>query len=144
MNDLQHCLDYLNTQHVLTLCAHDSEQIWAANCFYVLDAENIGFWLMTEVDSLHGGLMSSCPQVAGTVSDQTESISELKGIQFRGEIILAQDEDYFVGLDAYQQRFPIAKKKVAPLWLLRIDQLKMTDNSLGFGHKLHWQRTDRT
>ncbi|WP_241622392.1 YhbP family protein [Rosenbergiella australiborealis] len=142
MDELTHCLDYLARQHVLTLCTYSGDECWAAHCFYALDRENISFWLMTEPSTCHGRLMVASPQVVGTVSEQTESVSTLQGVQFRGEIVLAEGEDYQRGLAAYQQRFPIAKKKIAPLWVLRLDTLKMTDNSLGFGTKLHWQRPE--
>ena len=140
MNELAHCLQYLARQHVLTLCTFNGEECWAANCFYVIDTENISFWLMTEPSTRHGHLMTACPQVVGTINEQTESVALLQGIQFRGEIRLAEGDTYQRGLEAYQQRFPIAKKKIAPLWSLRIDMLKMTDNQLGFGTKLLWQR----
>ncbi len=142
LEDLRHCLDYLQQQHVLTLCSAHADKLWAANCFYVLDREAIGFWLMTEPTSLHGCLMTASPRVVGTISDQIESIAELQGIQFQGHISLATEEQLSVGLPSYQRRFPIAKKKIAPLWFLRIDQLKMTDNRLGFGTKFHWQRAE--
>ncbi len=140
MDELAHCLNYLAGQHVLTLCARNGDEFWAANCFYALDSENISFWLMTEPSTLHGRLMVASPSVVGTVSAQTELVAELQGIQFQGVIALAEGDTGQRGLEAYQQRFPIAKKKSAPLWQLQINQLKMTDNQLGFGTKLLWQR----
>ncbi|MBT0725726.1 hypothetical protein HH682_15175 [Rosenbergiella sp. S61] len=141
MDELAHCLGYLADQHVLTLCTQHGDQFWAANCFYALDREDISFWLMTEPSTLHGRLMVASPQVVGTVSAQTESVSQLQGVQFQGVITLAEGKAHQRGLEAYQRRFPIAKQKSAPLWRLQIDRLKMTDNQLGFGTKLHWQRS---
>lgn len=138
--DTEHYLAYLQSRHVLTLCCQHESELWAANCFYLFDAEHYQFWLMTEPDSRHGRLMTANPQVAGTISDQILSVSELRGIQFSGIISLASGKALQHGLSAYQNHFPIARKKVAPLWVLRVDQLKMTDNRLGFGTKLYWQR----
>jgi uncharacterized protein YhbP (UPF0306 family) len=28
----------------------------------------------------------------------------------------------------------------APVWEIRLDEVKFTDNTLGFGKKMHWQR----
>ena len=142
MNELAHCLQYLERQHVLTLCTYSGDDCWAANCFYVVDTKNISFWIMTEPSTQHGQLMVASSRVVGTVSEQTESVAMLQGVQFQGRITLVQDDDYQRGLDMYQQRFPIARKKTAPLWELRIDRLKMTDNQLGFGTKLQWQRPE--
>ena len=140
MDELAHCLHYLAGQHVLTLCTRHGDEFWAANCFYVVDNEDISFWLMTEPSTQHGRLMVASPSVVGTVSAQTESVSQLQGVQFEGVIALAQGDTGQRGLEAYQQRFPIAKQKSAPLWQLKINRLKMTDNQLGFGTKLLWQR----
>ena len=40
----------------------------------------------------------------------------------------------------YVNRFPIARMLRAPVWEIRPDELKFTDNTLGFGSKLHWLR----
>ncbi|MNF14966.1 hypothetical protein D3C80_2173750 [compost metagenome] len=40
----------------------------------------------------------------------------------------------------YCKRFPIAKVMKAPVWQLNLQEVKMTDNTLGFGKKLHWAR----
>ena len=40
----------------------------------------------------------------------------------------------------YVNRFPIARMLRAPVWEIRPDELKFTDNTLGFGTKLHWLR----
>nr|WP_277756409.1 hypothetical protein [Rosenbergiella nectarea] len=124
----------------MTLCTQHGDEFWAANCFYALDSENISFWLMTEPSTQHGRLMVASPLVVGTVSAQTASVSQLQGVQFQGVITLAEGDVGQRGLEAYQQRFPIAKQKSAPLWQLKIERLKMTDNQLGFGTKLRWQR----
>jgi len=31
----------------------------------------------------------------------------------------------------------------APVWEIRLDELKFTDNTLGFGKKLHWLRAEQ-
>jgi uncharacterized protein YhbP (UPF0306 family) len=42
---------------------------------------------------------------------------------------------------AYLKRFPYAIFANTNLWILKINYLKMTDNRLGFGKKLIWQKT---
>ena len=41
---------------------------------------------------------------------------------------------------AYQKRFPVSRKVSAPLWEIELDEVKMTDNALGFGKKIAWVR----
>ncbi|EGF0722467.1 hypothetical protein IBO59_003311 [Salmonella enterica] len=43
----------------------------------------------------------------------------------------------------YIRRFPVARVLPAPVWEIRLDEIKFTDNTLGFGKKLHWLRDSR-
>ena len=137
MSDLSHLLRYLKKQHVLSLCTSDGDDLWCANCFYVFDEARMAFWLMTGTDTRHGALMLHNSRVAGTVNGQPKSVLLIKGVQYRGRGRLTEDEQ---ALKAYQRRFPVAKKVTAPLWEIAIEELKMTDNALGFGSKIVWQR----
>jgi len=131
---------YLKKQHVLSLCCGTAENLWCANCFYVFDATQAVFWLMTEPDTRHGELMQQQSVVAGTINGQPKSVLLIKGVQYRGQISQLTGEREALARAAYCKRFPVAKKVSAPLWEIRLDELKMTDNALGFGKKLRWQR----
>lgn len=131
---------YLKKQHVLSLCCGTAEDLWCANCFYVFDASQTVFWLMTEPDTRHGELMQQQPVVAGSINGQPKSVLLIKGVQYRGQIIRLAGEREALARAAYCKRFPVARKVSAPLWEIRLDELKMTDNALGFGKKLRWQR----
>ncbi|WP_338558604.1 YhbP family protein [Erwinia sp. E_sp_B04_7] len=129
---------YLKKQHVLSLCS--GEPVWCANCFYVFDAGRVAFWLMTETETRHGAQMLGNPLVAGTINGQPKSVMLIKGVQYSGRISLLAGEEEQVARKAYIKRFPIAAKVTAPLWEIQLDELKMTDNTLGFGKKLSWIR----
>ncbi|MFS2221270.1 YhbP family protein [Pantoea sp. B65] len=131
---------YLKKQHVLSLCCGTAQDLWCANCFYVFDDTQKVFWIMTETETRHGALMQMQPQVAGTVNGQPKSVLLIKGVQYRGRIVALSGEAQAQARAAYCQRFPIARAVSAPLWEIRLDELKMTDNALGFGKKLLWQR----
>ncbi|MBI6549343.1 YhbP family protein [Xenorhabdus lircayensis] len=131
---------YLTKQHVFTLCTSSTQDLWCASCFYVFDADSMVFWFMTESDTRHGQMMKKNPVVAGTVAGQTRNIAQIKGIQFRGEVILLAGEAETVARARYCRRFPIALTAKSPIWQLNLNEIKMVDNTLGFGKKLHWQR----
>jgi len=42
--------------------------------------------------------------------------------------------------ERYNRRFPVARMMPAPVWAIRLDELKFTDNTLGFGKKFIWHR----
>jgi len=95
---------------------------------------------MTEPDTRHGALIQSNPRVAGTVNGQPKSVLLIKGVQYRGVIKLLSGDREVIARHAYQKRFPVAKKVTAPLWEIVLDEVKMTDNALGFGKKIIWTR----
>lgn len=129
---------YLKKHHVLSLCS--GNPVWCANCFYVFDSERVVFWLMTETETRHGAQMLVDPRVAGTINGQPKSVMLIKGVQYSGRISRLEGEEQQVARKAYIRRFPIAAKVSAPLWEIQLDELKMTDNTLGFGKKLSWLR----
>ncbi len=143
MSDHSHLIHFLKKQRALSLCASNGNDLWCANCFYVLDETRMAFWLMTEPDTRHGMLMQAQPRVAGTVNGQPKTVLLIKGVQYSGRIQQLTGEREAQARHAYQKRYPIARKVQAPLWEIMLDELKMTDNALGFGKKILWQR-DKT
>ncbi|HCW47844.1 YhbP family protein [Mixta calida] len=140
MSDVSAIVRYLKKQHVLSLCCRDDDALWCANCFYVFDEARMAFWIMTETETRHGALMAQQPQVAGTINGQPKTVMLIKGVQYRGEAHRLYGEQESAARAAYCRRFPVARAVSAPVWEIRLDTLKMTDNALGFGKKLQWLR----
>lgn len=136
----RHISDYLQSQHVLTLCANSANDLWCASCFYLFDSQSMTFLLMSDLQTRHAVLMVANPVICGTVVAQVEEVSQVQGVQFKGRIALLEGNDATSANQAYCQRFPIAKTHSAPIWCIEIGTLKMVNNQLGFGHKLVWQR----
>jgi len=139
-DDLKHILKFLNKNHVLALCAVADGEMWSANCFYVTDSENLSLYFMTELKTLHGTLMAKSPQVVGTIAPHPKTIALIKGIQYRGEATVLTGEEEHLARALYCTHFPIAVAMKAPVWRLKLNHIKMTDNALGFGKKLLWDR----
>ncbi|WP_173636092.1 YhbP family protein [Paramixta manurensis] len=140
MSDLNHILGYLKKQHVLSLCGRSEDDLWCANCFYVFNQQQMAFWIMSETHTRHGELLVADPRVAGTVNGQTRTVMLIKGVQYRGRASLLQGAQESEARAAYCRRFPVARSASAPLWAISLDELKMTDNTLGFGKKMIWRR----
>jgi len=100
------------------------------------------FWIMTEPETRHGELIMKNPQVAGTVNGQPRSVLLIKGVQYRGRIKRLEEATEQIARAAYQKRFPVSRKVSAPLWEIVLDEVKMTDNALGFGKKIAWLREE--
>ncbi|WP_225086641.1 YhbP family protein [Pectobacterium colocasium] len=140
--DLDAISRYLKKLHVLTLCVGENSELWCASCFYTYDDQQIAFYLMTELQTRHGEIMARLPQVAGTVSGQPKSVMLIKGVQFRGLAVQLEGDEAQHARARYNTRFPIARASQAPIWRLDLTEIKMTDNTLGFGKKRHWQRNE--
>ncbi len=138
--DLKHISHFLGKNHVLALCAAADGEMWSANCFYVADTSHMTLFFMTELKTLHGTLMQKSPLVVGTIAPHPKTIALIKGIQYRGEAFMLTDEEEVRARHLYCQHFPIAVAMKAPVWALRLNEIKMTDNTLGFGKKLIWTR----
>jgi uncharacterized protein YhbP (UPF0306 family) len=139
-NDLESIRHFMKKNHLLTICARDEEDMWCANCFYVADVESMSLYFMTDSKTRHGGLMVKNNTVVGTIAPQPRTVAVVKGIQYQGEAILLQDEADKAARQLYCKRFPVARVMNSPIWQLRLDDIKMTDNTLGFGKKLQWSR----
>ncbi|SKA38193.1 pyridoxamine 5'-phosphate oxidase family protein [Consotaella salsifontis] len=131
---------YIRANRVLSLCSVRGSTPWAANCFYALDEQAMVLLFMSERSTRHGSELLDNDQVAGTISSQESNIAKLRGVQFAGRVRCLEGEEQQRGLATYFRKFPFARLKPAPLWAITLYHLKYTDNTFGFGTKMHWQR----
>ena len=131
---------YILSNHVMSISAWEQEDSWSANLFYAADILQDGVYVMTSKLTHHGQLMQKNAVVSGTISEQTEDLTQLKGIQFLGIATILPGGLIQNALSVYQQRFPEAKERQETLWKIAFTRLKFTDNSLGFGTKMNWQQ----
>ncbi len=83
-------------------------------------------------------MMVENPKVAASIVLETRIVGRVQGLQITGEIIRATEDDRF----KYIKRFPYAAVADLTLWRLQADFMKLTDNTLGFGKKLIWQKEE--
>ncbi|HDG1677456.1 TPA: YhbP family protein [Kluyvera ascorbata] len=131
---------WLAKQHVVSWCVAKEGELWCANAFYVYDPQRVAFYLLSEETTRHGQMTGQQAPVAGTINGQPKTVALIRGVQFKGEIRLLSGEEAEEKRALYVKRFPVARMLSAPVWELRLDELKFTDNTLGFGKKLHWLR----
>ena len=134
---------WLAKQHVVTWCVHQEGELWCANAFYLYDPERVAFYLLSEDKTRHAQMSGPQAPVAGTVNGQPKNVALIRGVQFKGEIRCLEGEESDAMRKRYTRRFPVALALSAPVWEIRLDELKFTDNTLGFGKKLHWLRSEQ-
>ncbi len=131
---------WLSKQHVVTWCVSREDELWCANAFYVYDPDTVAFYLLSEEHTRHGQMTGQRAKVAGTVNGQPKTVALIRGVQFKGEIRRLSGDEEARMRQRYVKRFPVARMLSAPVWEIRPDEIKFTDNTLGFGKKLHWRR----
>lgn len=131
---------WLNRQHVITYCVSNEDDLWCANAFYVWDSERVAFYLLSDTCTRHGQIAGERARVAGTINGQPKTVALIRGVQFGGELRLLSGDERDSKRALYWRRFPIARAMSAPVWEILPDEIKFTDNTLGFGNKVIWQR----
>lgn len=133
---------WLAKQHVVSWSVARDGELWAASAFYFYDPDKVVFYLLSDENTRHAQMSGKRARVAGTVNGQPRSIALIRGVQFRGEIRLLEGEESDAARARYYRRFPVARAMSASVWEIRLDELKLTDNTLGFGKKIHWLRQE--
>ena len=133
-------IEFFKKHHVLTLATCIDHQPWCANCFYAFLEEDAAFVFTSGYETRHIREVKENEKVAGSVVLETGIVNKIQGVQFSGRLELPGGEMAERARIAYLKRFPFAVLMETTLWVLYADHLKMTDNRLGFGKKLIWER----
>ena len=132
-------VDFINHQRVATVCSVDAEnKPHCFTCFYAFDAERMLIYFKSGSNAHHSQLLLKNPVVAGTIQPDKLNPLAIKGIQFTGRILDPNDELCSQADAVYHKRFPFALAMPGEVWTLQPETIKMTDNTLSFGKKLHW------
>lgn len=129
--------------HVLTLATVSPSGCYCSNMFYAYLPELGGFVFASDSATRHAREASGNENVAASVVVESKVVGILQGLQVCGS--LKNEAQFDEGVrekmrKAYLKRFPYAVAAELNLWLLEATFLKFTDNKLGFGKKLLWQK----
>mgnify|MGYP003300935988 FL=1 len=128
---------FIAKHHVLTLATvGESGEAWVANCFYAYDRRRNLFIFTSDTSTRHGSEMAKNGKVALSVVRETRIVGCVQGLQVVGNARPADDEAH----KAYIKRFPYAVVAPLTLWMVEPTHIKFTDNTLGFGKKLIWEK----
>jgi uncharacterized protein YhbP (UPF0306 family) len=134
---------FLKKHHVLTLATAEDHELWCANLFYAWWEERQAFVFTSALDTRHAAEALKHPDVAGSVVLETRVVGNVQGVQFQGKMFRPEGEILQMAKKRYLRRFPYAAVMDLELWLLEVTRLKFSDNTLGFGKKLIWNKNDR-
>lgn len=129
-------IEFFIRQHHLLNLATIGERLWCCSMFYAYDPQSISFIVASDETTEHMRNVVQNPKVAGTIALETKIVGKIQGIQFTAEMEICPDA--LKGI--YFQAFPYARVMNPTLWMIRLGEVKMTDNTLGFGKKIIWKR----
>lgn len=131
---------FIAQNQTLTLATSQAEIPYCCSLFYAFEESEGLLFFMSSRESRHGKEMNLNSHISGTILNGEQSVLRLQGIQFSGEAFFLPKEMESKARKTYLQKFPIARLNPSELWYIRLDWIKMTDNTLGFGTKLIWER----
>jgi len=137
-------IKFIRNHHVLTIATTIGENPWCANCFYAYLEEENALIFTSDMETRHITEAMQNPKVAGSIVLETETIGKIQGIQFGGLLLMHKDDLPGKYKKAYIKRFPYAIIGNSPMWVLELNYIKFTDNLLGFGKKLIWEKNKTT
>ena len=133
-------INFLRQHHVMTLATCCDNRPWCCQCFYVYMDRLCGLAFSSDITTRHIAHVMEQPFVAGSIVLETTVVGKLQGIQLEGKLTEADGALLKEIKIAYTKRFPYTLLMDTKLWFLELTTIKMTDNRLGFGKKLHWER----
>ena len=129
--------DFITRHHVLTLATvgHNAQPYCAA-CFYAYDKSRNLIIFTSDDNTLHAQHMMANSNVAVAINLETSIVGKIQGIQICGTIRRGDKNAKSV----YIKRFPYAVAAPLNIWVVEPYFMKLTDNTLGFGKKLIWNK----
>lgn len=131
---------FINRHHVLTLATCNNNRTWCSSCFYVYDSHNASIIFTSDIDTQHAIEAIKNPIVAGNIVLETKAIGKIQGAQLTGTLQKTEGDLHKKSKLLYLKKFPFAILANTDMWVLEIETIKLTDNRLGFGKKLYWNR----
>ena len=127
---------FLAQHHLLSLATAVENRPHSASLFFAYDAENIAFIVASDLKTEHIQNVLHNAEVSGTIALETDAIGKIQGLQFKAKMHEAEKKAEQI----YFKAFPYARAMQPKLWSITVEEMKFTDNRLGFGKKLYWEK----
>lgn len=135
---------FLEKQTCASVCCIDEQgSPYCFSCFYVFNGGEGILYFKSSVSAHHSSILLKNSAVAGTVLPDKLNTLQVKGIQFEGEVLPADHLLAKKAAASYYKKNPAAVVIPGEIWTIRINHIKFTDNTLGFGTKISWYREEQ-
>jgi uncharacterized protein YhbP (UPF0306 family) len=135
-------VDFIEKQKVASIaCLDDENHPYCFSAFYTFDRIERRLYFKSSASSHHTRYLSQNKIVAGTILPDKLNMLAIRGIQFTGSIIEGNPVQHHASAE-YHKEHPYALAMPGDVWTIQLETIKMTDNAIGIGKKICWQRED--
>jgi uncharacterized protein YhbP (UPF0306 family) len=134
-------IEFIKSHHVLTLATCADSVPYCSTMFYTLLEKEFCLVFASSKKTRHIMDVAQNPVVAGSIVLETETVGKIQGLQFCGKMTEVSGQMKTKAITSYLKRFPYAALSGTPVWVIEITYAKFTDNKLGFGKKLVWEKS---
>lgn len=133
-------LSFIKAQTTLTFATVKDDIPYCASCYYAFITERNCLLIKSDSKTQHIQQALLNNNIAGTIVPDKLLKTKVQGVQFQGKFMVAEKELLTEAKSVYYKKYPFALAIPGDLWLLELTSLKFTDNTLGFGKKLKWNK----
>jgi uncharacterized protein YhbP (UPF0306 family) len=134
-------IDFIKKQTVASICCLDEKaHPYCFSVFFAFNSNEELLFFKSSSSSHHAAFLHNTNVVAGTIQPDRLNTLLIRGVQFTGEVIDKTNPLSRHAVSEYHKRFPLAMAMPGEVWVIRLDSIKMTDNTKGFGKKILWER----
>lgn len=131
---------FLGEHHLMTLATACDNVPHTSNMFYHFDHETLCFIFTSKDETKHVADVTKNNKVAFNVALETKNVAKIQGLQMTGHMRRPIGEELKAMKKLYLKAFPFAVVMDLDIWVIDLESYKFTDNTLGFGKKLLWER----
>ncbi len=135
----QNILSFLQSQTVVNIATCENNVPYSASCFYAYSDKYNSLIFKSNIETKHISQGLKNNDVAGTIIPDKSDFTKIKGIQFSGIFTMPTDKLLSEANRTYYAKYPFALAMKGNIWIIKLTRIKLTDNTLGFGVKLHWE-----
>lgn len=136
----KHIIDFIEKQKTATVCCLDDENNpYCFSVFYVFDKVERCLYFKSSASSNHANYLLKNKKVAGSILPDKLNMLVIRGIQFTGFVRNERAIQHHATVE-YYKKIPFALAMPGEVCALQLETIKMTDNTIGLGKKISWQR----
>jgi len=134
-------IGFIGQQKTATVCCLDEENNPCCfSVFFVFDEDKQRLYFKSSASSNHARYLLMNKRIAGTILPVRLNLLAIRGIQFTGFICNADPKHFATA--AYHKKIPFALAMPGDVWAIQLETIKMTDNTIGMGKKILWNRKE--